>query len=98
MSPDPQPLADLIGDSNAGPVTEAAFGFARGLTYLATALVLGGLAFLLAVWLPALRSAAGAGEEWVQASTGFLAMARRLLLTSIVYLPLIIIALVLDRA
>ncbi len=73
-------VADLIGDSDAGPVTEAAFGIARGLTYLATALVLGGLAFLLAVWLPALRAAAGAGEEWVEASSGFLGAARRLLL------------------
>ncbi len=73
-------VSDLIGDSGTGPVTQAAFGLARGLTYLATALVLGGLAFLLAVWLPALRSAAGAGEEWVAASAGFLRMARRLLL------------------
>ncbi len=62
-------VSDLIGDSGTGPVTQAAFGLARGLTYLATALVLGGLAFLLAVWLPALRSAAGAGEEWVAASS-----------------------------
>jgi copper transport protein len=73
-------VADLIGDSGAGPVTQAAFGLARGLTYLATALVLGGLAFLLAVWLAALRSAAGPGEEWVEASAGFLGRARRLLL------------------
>jgi copper transport protein len=73
-------VADLIGDSGAGPVTQAAFGLARGLTYLATALVLGGLAFLLAVWLPALRSAAEAGEEWVAASASFLGRARRLLL------------------
>jgi copper transport protein len=73
-------VADLIGDSGAGPVTQAAFGLARGLTYLATALVLGGLAFLLAVWLPALRAAAGAEEEWIEASRGFLARARRLLL------------------
>ncbi len=73
-------VASLIGDSDAGPVTEAAFGVARGLTYLATAFVLGGLAFLLAVWLPALRSAAGAGEEWPQACGAFLGSARRLLL------------------
>ena len=73
-------VAELIGDSRAGPLTQATFGLARGLTYLATALVLGGLLFLLAVWLPALRSAAGAGEEWEQASTAFLAATRRLLL------------------
>jgi copper transport protein len=73
-------VADLIGESEAGPVTQAAFGLARGLTYLATALVLGGLAFLLAVWLPALRAAAAAGEEWVAASDAFLGRARLLLL------------------
>jgi copper transport protein len=73
-------VAELIGDTRAGPVTQAAFGLARGLTYLATALVLGGVLFVLAVWLPALRSASGAGEEWAQASTDFLAAARRLLL------------------
>ncbi|MDX6719445.1 MAG: copper transport protein, partial [Solirubrobacteraceae bacterium] len=73
-------VSELIGDSSAGPVTQGAFGLARGLTYLATALLLGGLAFLLAVWLPALRSASGAGEEWGQASAAFLAATRRLLL------------------
>jgi copper transport protein len=73
-------VAELIGDSTAGPMTQGAFGLARGLTYLATALLLGGLAFLLAVWLPALRSASGAGEEWAQASAAFLAATRRLLL------------------
>jgi copper transport protein len=73
-------VAALIGDSSAGPVTQGAFGLARGLTYLATALLLGGLAFLLAVWLPAQRSASGAGEEWAQASAAFLAATRRLLL------------------
>ena len=73
-------VAELIGDSSAGPVTQAAFGLARGLTYLATALALGGLAFLLAVWLPALRASSGAGEEWAQASEAFLGRSRRLLL------------------
>jgi copper transport protein len=73
-------VSELIGDSRAGPVTQAAFGVVRGLTYLATALVLGGLLFVLAVWLPALRSASGAGDAWVQASLAFLGAARRLLL------------------
>ncbi len=73
-------VGDLIGDTDAGPVTEIAFGVARGLTYLATALVIGGLGFLLAVWLPAVRSAAGAGEEWVAACAGFRGRARKLLL------------------
>jgi copper transport protein len=73
-------VAALIGDSQAGPVTQTAFGVARGVDYLATALILGGLAFLLAVWLPALRTAAGAGEAWSTASTAFLRRLRRLLL------------------
>ena len=73
-------VADLIGESETGPVTQAVFGVARGLTYLATALVLGGLAFLLAVWLPALRLVGGVGETWVDASSGFLARVRGLLL------------------
>ena len=73
-------VSELIGKSNAGPVTQGAFGLARGLNYLATAIALGGLAFLLAVWLPALRSASGAGEEWIEASAAFLSRLRRLLL------------------
>ena len=73
-------VAQLVGDSSAGPVTQGVFGIARGLTYLATALVLGGAVFLLAVWLPALRAAAGAGQEWAQASRAFLRRTRRLLL------------------
>ena len=73
-------VADLIGDSRAGVATQTAFGIARGVNYLATALILGGLAFLLAVWLPALRAAAGAGDEWLSASAAFLARIRRVLL------------------
>jgi copper transport protein len=72
-------VSALIGDSRAGPVTQVAFGIARGATYLATALVLGGLAFLLAVWLPALRAAAGASGAWRDASTAFALRLRRLL-------------------
>ncbi len=43
----------LIETAGAGPVTETAFGLARGLSYLAIALCAGGLAFALAVWRPA---------------------------------------------
>ena len=73
-------VSDLIGDSSAGPVTQIALGVARAMTYLATALVLGGLLFVLAVWLPALRTAMGAGQEWAVASQAFLRRTRRLLL------------------
>ncbi len=74
------PISELIGESRAGALTQAAFGVARGLTYLATAVLLGGLAFLLLVWLPALRATSGATEQWRDASTAFLRRLRRLLL------------------
>jgi copper transport protein len=73
-------VSDLIGTSGAGTVTQVAFGAARGLDYLATALLLGGLAFLLVVWLPALRHSAGSQEAWRSASAAFLRRLRRLLL------------------
>jgi copper transport protein len=73
-------VSDLIGTSGAGRVTGTAFGVARGLDYLATALLLGGLAFLLAVWLPALRRSAGAEPGWQDASGAFLRRLRRVLL------------------
>ena len=73
-------VSELIGESRAGPLTQAAFGIARGLTYLATAVLLGGLAFLLLVWMPALRSASGATEQWRDASAACLRRVRRLLL------------------
>ncbi|MDP2712992.1 MAG: copper resistance protein CopC [Solirubrobacteraceae bacterium] len=76
-------VAELIGDSDAGPVTQGVFGLARGLTYLATALVLGGLLFWLAVWLPALRAASGAAESWHAASAAFVRRTRRLLLGAV---------------
>jgi copper transport protein len=72
-------VADLLAGSSVGPVTETAFGVARGLDYLAIALAVGGLAFLLAAWRPALAIAAGAGRGWPEASAVFAARARRLL-------------------
>ena len=72
-------VAGLLAGSNVGALTETAFGIARGLDYLAIALGVGGLAFLLAAWRPALADAAGAGTGWPEASTVFAARARRLL-------------------
>ena len=74
-----QTVADLLAGSNVGAVTETAFGIARGLDYLAIALGVGGLAFLLAAWRPALADTAGAGAGWPEASAVFAARARRLL-------------------
>jgi copper transport protein len=56
-------VGELIGGGGNGQVTEVAYGVARGLEYLAIALAVGGVAFLLFCWLPALRAAAGVGEE-----------------------------------
>ncbi|HXE45844.1 MAG TPA: copper resistance protein CopC [Conexibacter sp.] len=75
-----QTVGQLIGAGGSGPVTETAFGLARGLQYLAIALALGALAFLLAVWRPALRELAGSGEEWRSASEAFARRLRGLLL------------------
>jgi len=72
-------VSDLLAGSSVGRVTEIAFGVARGLDYLAIALLLGGLAFLLLSWRPALVDTAGAGSGWPEASDAFAARARRML-------------------
>jgi copper transport protein len=73
-------VAELIGDTEAGSVTQGVFGLARGLTYLATALLLGGAAFLLAVWRPARQATGEATPEWTEATAAFTARTRALLL------------------
>ena len=74
-------VAQLAGGSGSGPVTETAFGIARGLQYAATALAVGGLAFLLLAWFPGLASVDGGGEGgWSRASRAFLARLRGALL------------------
>lgn len=70
-----QSVGQLIGGARTGPVTEAAFGVARGVQYLAIGLAIGAIVFLLAVWLPALRASAGGGSGWRSGSEAF---ARRL--------------------
>ncbi len=72
-------VAELLAGSNVGAATEIAFGITRALDYLAIALGVGGLVFLLAAWRPALALAAGAGAGWPEASAVFAARARRLL-------------------
>jgi len=51
-----QTVAELTSGSGSGQVTETVFGLARGLQYAATALAVGGLAFLLLAWLPGLAA------------------------------------------
>jgi copper transport protein len=89
-------VGELIGSSGNGKVTEVAYGLARGLEYAAIALAVGGIAFLLLCWLPAL-GAAGVGEEsrraaarafagrlglvlWIAAAIGLVATAAQIVL------------------
>jgi copper transport protein len=72
-------VAQLTSGSGSGPVTETAFGLARGLQYTAIALAVGGLAFLMLAWLPALAAVGGEGEAWSRASRAFAGRLRRVL-------------------
>jgi copper transport protein len=72
-------VAELLDRAGAGPVTDGAFGLARGLSYLAIALGVGALGFLALCWVPALRAVAGAGEDWRAASEGFAGRLQRVL-------------------
>jgi copper transport protein len=73
--------ARSVGQLNAGartsPVTQIAFGVARGLELLCIALGIGGIVTVLAVWLPALRAAAEGEAAWRAASEAFVARLRR---------------------
>ncbi len=73
-------VAQLTAGSGSGPVTETAFGLARGLQYAAIALAVGGLAFLMLAWLPALAQVGGDGEGWMRASRAFATRLRRMAL------------------
>lgn len=64
-------VADLVGEDNAGPGTDVAFGAAKAVSYAAIALAVGGLLFLVAVWLPALRTRAASDDSWRLASDAF---------------------------
>jgi copper transport protein len=77
-------VADLIDQGQAGRVTEVAYGAVRGLAYLAIALAVGALAFVLLVWAPALRAVARADDEWLAASTAFAERAELLLKAAVV--------------
>jgi copper transport protein len=50
--PPAESVSDLLADSEAGPVTGAAAGVARFVTYAATAIVVGGLLFALLAFAP----------------------------------------------
>ncbi len=73
-------VGELIGGAGNGKVTELAYGIARALEYLAIALAVGGVAFLLLCWLPALGAAAGVGEDSRRAAARAFAKRLRLVL------------------
>jgi copper transport protein len=75
-------VAQLLGGTGSGPVTDVLFGIARGVQFAAIGIGVGGVLFLLIVWLPALASVAGAGREWREASEAFRARLRTLLLAA----------------
>ncbi|HYC82066.1 MAG TPA: CopD family protein [Solirubrobacterales bacterium] len=80
-----QTVAELLGGEGSGPVTETAFGIARGVEYAAITLAVGGLAFLLLVF-----GAGGQGERrflarlrlvlWGAAALGALGAAAQIVL------------------
>ena len=77
-------VAGLIGRNESGRITRLAFGAVRVLDYLAIALALGGLAFMLLAWLPGFEAAAGAGGEWRAAARAFDGRMRWLLCIAVV--------------
>jgi copper transport protein len=84
-----QTVGELIGGAGNGKVTEVAYGLARGLEYVAIALAVGGVAFLLLCWLPALGAAVGVGEESRRAAARVFARRLRLVLWIAVGLGLV---------
>ena len=74
-----QTVAQLIGNSGSGAITEIAFGAARALQYAAVALAVGALVFLLLAWLPGLGAVAGSDGSWLRASESFSSHLKRLL-------------------
>lgn len=77
-------VAGLIEKNRSGQITEIAFGVIRGLDYLTIALMIGGLAFLLVVWLPGMSAAAGEEERRRLAVRVFGSRIRRLIGAAIV--------------
>lgn len=77
-------VAGLISHDQTGAVTKVAFGVVRALSYLALAVTLGGLAFLLIAWLPSLTALTREHPEWQAAARAFAHRFKRLLAAAIV--------------
>jgi copper transport protein len=67
----PKTVAQLTAADKVGRATQIGFGIARGVSYAAIAFGIGALAFLILIWLPALRVVAGADARWLEASERF---------------------------
>jgi copper transport protein len=67
----PKTVAQLTAGDKVGTATQIGFGIARGVSYAAIAFGIGALAFLILIWLPALRAVAGADARWLEASERF---------------------------
>lgn len=76
-------VAGLIGRSETGKVTKVAFALVRVLDYLSIALLLGGLAFLLVVWVPGVAAVSVGSAEWRAAERAFAKRMRFLLLAAV---------------
>ena len=76
-------VAGLIGRNETGHVTTIAFGVVRALDYVSIALTIGGLAFLVVAWLPALTTTASAEPRRRAASEAFASRLRKLLWAAI---------------
>jgi copper transport protein len=76
-------VAGLINRNKSGQATAVAVGVARFIEYVAIALMLGGVAFLLVAWLPGLAAAAGSEQPWRAASLAFARRFQLLLLAAV---------------
>jgi copper transport protein len=74
-----QTVAQLVGRSGSGPVTDVAMGIARALQFGSIALAVGLVAFLLLVWVRALSSVARGERSWLAAAERFAGRWRALL-------------------
>jgi copper transport protein len=76
-------VVGLIGRNESGRVTKIAVGVVRALSYVALALTIGGLAFMLLVWRAGLATVAGSESRWSDAAGGFASRMARLLAVAI---------------
>lgn len=72
-------VAELLEEEDSGTGLDVALAGARLAAYLATAALLGGLAFLLWVWVPALAARGRARGAWDAAASAFAGRLRRIL-------------------